>query len=282
MGKENGTNYPLGTMFTPQFDRFFRTHEKVMWDFSGLDFSTIRKDLLTQADVDGLRAAMIVESHNPVYTMRILEYFRHDHEMTSFIVTWSYEEMKHYGVLRTYLEACGMVDNEELADELKVTRAGPWGDVEMGYTNVQAYTYTMIQEQVTGRFYRAFADHTKEPLLQHILRLVSKDEYRHCQYYLDKGKQELEKDRGKLKEVDDVIANFQMPGYTFMANPEKYADYGKEVAPIDVAAMKETVDKIGQMTGKMHLFKLATDRGLHRKLQDEFGLDLKMVLAALR
>ena len=271
-----------GVMFTPQFDRFFRTHEKVMWDFSALDFSTIRKDQLTQEDADALRAAMLVESHNPVYTMRILEYFRHDHEMTSFIVTWSYEEMKHYAVLRTYLEACGMVDVPELHQELDVTRAGPWGDMEMGLTNVQAYTYTMIQEQVTGRFYRAFADHTKEPLLQHILRLVSKDEYRHCQYYLDKGKKELEQDRSKLKEVDDVIANFQMPGHTFMDPERHYTEAGLKVAPVDVSAMKETVDKIGQMTGKMHLFKLATDRGLHRKLQDEFGLDLKMVLATLR
>lgn len=268
-------------MFTPQFDRFFRTHEKVMWDFSSLDFSTIRKDLLTQEDVDALRAAMLVESHNPVYTMRILEYFRHDHEMTSFIVTWSYEEMKHYAVLRSYLEACGMVDHEDLADELRATRAGPWGDLEMGFTNIQSYTYTMIQEQVTGRFYRAFADHTKEPLLQQILRLLSKDEYRHCQYYLDKGKRELEQDRSKLKEVDEVIANFQMPGYTFM-DCERHTTAGMKVAPVDIAAMKETVDKIGQMTGKMHLFKLATDRALHRKLQDEFGLDLKMVLSALR
>lgn len=267
-----------GVMFTPQFDRFFRTHEKVMWNFSALDFSTIRKDLLTQEDVDALRAAMLVESHNPVYTMRILEYFRHDHEMTSFIVTWSYEEMKHYAVLRTYLEACGMVDRDDLHDELRATRAGPWGDEEMGYSNVQAYTYTMIQEQVTGRFYRAFADHTKEPLLQNILRLVSKDEYRHCQYYLEKGKQELERDRSKLKEVDEVIANFQMPGYTFM-DAKRHTAFGIKVAPVTVGAMKETVDKIGQMTGKMHLFKLATDRGLHRKLQDEFGLDLKKVLS---
>ncbi len=277
--KGDDSPHPPGTMVSPRFDRFFRTHEKVMWEFGALDFGAIEKDKLTQNDVDGVRAAMLVESHNPVYTMRILEYFRADHEMTSFVVTWGYEEMKHYVVLRSYLEACGMVNVPELHQELDVTRAGPWGDKETRFTRMQSFVYTMIQEQVTGRFYRRFADFTKEPVLQNILRLVSKDEYRHCQYYLEKGREELDGDRRRLKEVNEVLLDFEMPGSEFMPNYKRDFDAGMKVAPFDIGAMRETVDKIGQLTGKLHLLKLAADPAFHRKLRNELGLDLKKVFA---
>ena len=134
-----------GTLFSPRFDRFFRTHEKILWQFSAIDFGGIRKELLTQEDIDAVRAAMLVESHNPVYTLRLLEFFRHDHEMASFAVTWAYEEMRHYAVLRTYLEATGMVDNQELAQSLDHTRKGDWGRDTLTMSAMQNYTYTMLQ-----------------------------------------------------------------------------------------------------------------------------------------
>lgn len=65
-----------GTIITPRFDRFFRTHEKVMWQFNSIDFKAIQPELLTPEIVEATRGAMLVESHNPVYTMRILEYYR--------------------------------------------------------------------------------------------------------------------------------------------------------------------------------------------------------------
>lgn len=271
---------PPGVMFSPYFDRFFRTHEKVMWQLSAIDFTTLRPDLLTPEDIEALRGAMLVESHNPVYTMRILEYYRHDHEVTSFVTTWGYEEMKHYAALRTYLEATGLVDADDLARELDVTRAGQWGDEETRFTRVQSFTYAMVQEQATARFYKRFAERTREPLLQEILRLISKDEYRHCQYYLDKGKEELALGGDRLREVDEVLLNFQMPGPTFVRDFGRYVQAGLKVAPIDIGAMRETADKVAQLTGRLHLLKLAADRAFHRKLSDEWGVDIRSVLAA--
>jgi len=267
-------------MFTPEFDRFFRTHEKVMWQFSAIDFSALRPDLLTPDEVEALRGAMLVESHNPVYTMRILEYYRKDHEVTAFVTTWGYEEMKHYAVLRAYLEASGKVDVEDLDRELRTTRGGQWGDAETRFSRVQSFTYAMVQEQATARFYKRFAEFTKEPLLQEILRLISKDEYRHCQYYLDKGKQELALGGDRLREVDEILLNFQMPGPSFIHDFDKYVQAGLKVAPIDIGAMRETADKVAQLTGRLHLLKLATDRAFHRKLSDEWGVDIRSVLAA--
>jgi len=253
-----------------------------MWQFGAIDFGSLQPDLLTQEDVEAVRAAMLVESHNPVYTQRLLEYFRHDHEMSAFVVTWAYEEMKHYGVLRTYLEATGRVDLQDLTRELDVTRAGQWGDVETGFSNLQSYTYTMLQEEITGLFYKRFAETTREPLLKSILQLIGRDEYRHCQYYLDKGRQELATDRGHMREIDEILLGFQMPGPTFIQNYEGHSQAMLRVAKIDIAAMKEILDKVAQLTGRLHLLKLTTDRAFHRKLRDEWGVDLPQVLAAVR
>lgn len=288
--QKGGDKNPPGTLFTPRFDRFFRTHERVMWQMGSLDFNTLRPELLTTKDIEGVKTATLVESHNPVYTQRLLEYFRNDQEMASFVVTWAYEEMKHYAVLRTYLEAVGkadpaLVDNTKLSQELDATRQGSWGDMEMGFTRAQGFAYTMVQEQVTGRFYKRFAEDVKEPLLEEILRIISKDEYRHCAYYLEKGREELEiaksnrREGQVLAEIDEVLLNFGMPGPTFILDWERRFQAGLAAAPVDLAAMRETVDKVGQLTGKMHLLKLATSRGFRDKIGNELGLDLSQVLS---
>jgi hypothetical protein len=54
------------------------------------------------------------------------------------------------------------------------------------------------------------------------------------------------------------------------------------VAPFDLAAMRESADKVSQLTGKLHLLKLATDSAFHRKVRDELNLDLKLVFSAFR
>ena len=274
---------PQGVMFTPGFDRFFRAHEKVMWRFSAFDFSQVRVDKLRREDLDALRGALLVESHNPVYAERLLEYFRLDHEMSAFLVTWAYEEMKHYAVLRTYLEATGLVDLKELESELVSTRAGELGPEAAEFTPLQFYVYAVLQEQMTAVFYRRFADYAEEPLLEAVLRLIAKDEYRHCQYYLERARPELNADHRRIQEVDDVILNFKMPGPTFV---EHYARYAKAMLRVgkmmDTAALTETMDKLGQLTGRRHLMKLATDRATPGKLPDESGAGLSMLAAASR
>lgn len=259
-------------MFTPVFNRFFDTHQQVMWQYSALDFTTMRPELLEPVEVEALRGAMLVESHNPVYTARILDYYRHDHEMTSFTITWGYEEMKHYLVLRKYLEATGLVDNQELAQERAVTRAGPWGDREVGYTRVQAFTEAMMQEQITAQFYKRFRARTKEPLLKEILELISGDEYRHCQFYLDKGKQELAEDKHRMDEVDEALLDFEFPGPTFIQDETgHYSKAVREVTGMDAKAYKETMDKLAVLIGRGHLLKLAMDRRFQRKFANEWG-----------
>lgn len=265
-----------GILFTDQFDRFFRTHEAQRWSLSDVTskLSTVDWTLVTQDQIDAVRASMLVESHNPVYMMVLLGMFRSDHEMASFIVTWGYEEFKHYAVLRTYLEVSGMVDKAELAMELDQTRAGPWGEEERQFSRIKSFTYTMLQEQVTGQFYQKFADSVEEPVLQNILRLVSGDEYRHCQYYLEKGRQELAEDNSRMKEVDDVWLKFEMPGPTFIPDYDTHVAAMGGVVSRGADNYKQILSKVKDLIGIQHMAKLALDRSYRQKIQDKWGVDL--------
>ncbi|MBI4497905.1 MAG: acyl-ACP desaturase [Chloroflexi bacterium] len=268
-----------GTLFTPAFDRFFRTHERVMWNFSSIPFEKIDLSLITEDDINALRAAMLVESHNPVYTRVLLDYFRMDHEMAAFVVTWSYEEMKHYGVLRTYLEATGLVDLVDLERELNETRAGPWGDIESQFTVAQSFSYTMLQEELTGLFYQKFARRTKEPVLRNILTLVGKDEFRHCQWYLYKAKQVLSRNRHAREEVEDLLLRFEMPGPSFIQEYGKHGYAMLKVAPPDANSFRQVMARVGELTGRTHWGKLATDPIYVRKLREEWGMEPREVLS---
>lgn len=263
-----------GTLFTPLLDRFFRTHEEQRWSLSGIRFDEIDRSKLTQDHVDALRATMLVESHNPVYLMVLLEKFRADHEITTFIPMWGYEEMKHYAVQRTYLESCRMVDTAELVREIDVTRAGPWGEEAMTFSRVKSFGYTMLQEQVTGQFYQVFGDGVEEPVLKGMLRLVSGDEYRHCQFYLEKAKQELAKDKKGIKELDDLWVDFNMPGQTFIPNYDRHLEAMGRVVPEGVGNFKQLVSKVVQLIGVPHTAKLALDHSYRQRMQDRWGFDL--------
>lgn len=263
----------------PDFNTFFRIHENVMWKLSAVDFSQIDRTKLNQRDIDGVKGAMLVESHNPVYTQRILEYFRRDRVMTGFVVTWAYEEMKHHQVLERYLRACNMVDEPALDDLLTQTRDGAWGDEEQGFKRVQNLTYTIVQEQVTGRFYKRFAEVTEEPLLQQILSIISKDEYRHCAYYLLKGKQELATGNGTFSDVREALLRFRMPGEDFIPDYEQNVLIpGLKIAPVDGSALMETMDMVRQLVGPLNFIRLATDRAFYRKMSDEYDVDLGSIL----
>lgn len=141
------TSTQSGILINDPFDSFYRTHKKVMWDLSSVRFDQIDKSRLTDQQVAGAKAAMKVESHNPVYTQRLLEMFRQDHAMSAFLQIWGYEEMHHYIVLRTYLEACGALDNTQLSQELVQVRQGQWGDYESKFTVAQSVMYTSLQEK---------------------------------------------------------------------------------------------------------------------------------------
>lgn len=264
-----------GELISREFDKFFRTHETQRWVMGDIDFSLAPYDKVSPLQIKAIRGALAVESHNPVYTQVLLEMNRPDHEMTSFIVTWAYEENKHYMVLRQYLLDSGKMDRDELKAELGVIRSGPWGDEERNFSRIKSFTYTTLQEQVTGFFYQKFAEGLDDaPLLKLILHLIGKDEYRHCQYYLMKAKQELAQDKGRMREVDEALLTFGMPGPTFIKNYSEYGVAMTEAIGGKGDSLKQIVLKVKDLTGLQHIVELAMDRSYRRQLEEQYGFDL--------
>lgn len=257
----------VGTFITPDLQKFVEGHEKMNWKVGGINFKGIQKGLLIQDDIDALLGSMLVESHNPVFTAGLMEYNRSDHEMTTFLSYWAYEEAKHYGVLRTYLEATEMVNPNELEDMLRETRAGVWGEEETSWTQVQTLTYTTLQEITTHIFYKRFAERTKEPVLKGMLADLGKDEMRHCQWYLKKAKQTLGEDRGhRLEEVDQILLRFRMPGTTFVPDyPKHEAAMIKAAAP-GINEKRQVLGTITNIVGPIHATKLIATGAYKKKL----------------
>src|SRR5216684_1210163 len=144
------------------FGQFFATHERMLWKLSDLPWDRIDRHQLDTGTVAAVQAAMLVESHNPVYASTLLGKFRLDYKMTNFLAVWTYEEFKHFAGLKTYLEATDSVPPAALQAELAATRAGDWL-IPDHYTDIMMATYAMVQELVTGIFYKNFALRVKEP-----------------------------------------------------------------------------------------------------------------------
>lgn len=279
---ETGANNPAGIrFFSPKFRKFWGIHERIMQPLTGkdgFDFGTIQRDKLKPSDIGGVVAAMHVESHNPVYTEELQRKFRRDFEMTAFLGTWSYEEMKHFFVLHEYALESGLVDPDELAAELDITREGPWGEVVRRSTKAQIFTYTMIQEQGTGRLYFLSAKQTEEPLLQRVYKYLSRDEYRHCEFYLYKGKQAIEEDPGVVPEMVEAAIMFEFPGPTFVYNyPEKRQALSEAAKP-DIRDVASVVGRVGELFGTQRLIEISLDPANRRAFEEKYHVDIIQIL----
>lgn len=270
-----------GTVFTPRFHKFFESHKRMMWDMSKISYDQVDPNLVSDQDVAGVRAAMLVESHNPVYTEVLLRKFRRDQEMSAFVVVWGYEELQHYGSLKTYLEsleASGRVDRAALKALLDQTRAGPWGEEEAYFKPARSFVHTMLQEQVTGMYYRNFARGIKEPVLKETLHFIEKDEFRHCQWYFDKAKEAIEENPKVMPEIDEGFKGFDMPGGSFVPNYDQERAIMRESAQPQRGDYLEVFKKAVTLVGPVHATELAFNSSFRDAILERWGVDLSKVV----
>lgn len=226
---------------------------------------------------------MLIESHNPVYTEGLLNYYRPDHEMAADAILWGYEEFKHYLVERTYLQSPaleGMVDLVDLDRELMETRAGEWGGKERGFTPLQLPFYRGIQEVATGRYYFGLGRNTKEPVLKDMVTTIGKDEIRHSEREFDKTRVEWDKMPRAiaLEQTEEVLLGLDMPGLTFIPDYQRYKDPVRRATGIGVVDVVIVLRKVSEVVGKDHMLKLATSRQFRDKVMGDYNLNPTEVL----
>lgn len=263
---------------TRLFGRFFTDHERVVWKLSELPWDAIDRALLDEPTLAAVRGAMLVESHNPVYAATLLGKFRHDFGVANFLAVWTYEEFKHFAGLKAYLEAAEALPPATLAEELATTRRGEWVIPER-YTDLMMATYAMVQELVTGIFYKNFARRVREPVLRALLAQIGKDEYRHCQFYFEYARRVLDADRSRLAEVDATLLEFEMPGPSFVPDYDRHGRAMLEAASPGPGAFREVLTKVGNLVGKLHLLRLAGNAAYRRRLQENWGMDVRQFLS---
>lgn len=267
-----------GTFISPALDKYYRAHEKSMTRFSSIKFNQIDRNVVTEADVQAVRWAMLIESHVPVMTSEFLTYFRHDHEMSAFVLLQSYEELMHYAMERSYLIEGGFVNIEDLDEELIRTRAGPWGEKERGYTPLQNFTFETLAETATTRYYRGWSQRTNEPVLKGLFGSISKDETRHGQWDLAQAKKKLAGNPNGLNEVDQVFLEFEMPGRTFIERHPEYRAAMRSAAVVGVDDVYAVLEKATELVGFIHMAKLAKSGEFRNKVTGGYSVDYKQVL----
>ncbi len=260
------------------FGKFFLNHEQMLWKLNDLAWDKIDRSLVDEPTLAAVRGAMLVESHNPVFASTLLGKFRADFPMAGFLAIWTYEEWKHFAGLKAYIEATEYMSPKALADELAVTRAGEW-IIPDKYTDLMIATYAMLQELITCIFYKNFAMRVKEPVLRSLLSQVGKDEYRHCQYYFEYAKRVLDADRSRMDEVDTTLLEFEMPGPSFVPDYDRHGRAMLVAASPGPGAFREVITKVTNLVGSLHLLKLAGNAAYRRRLEENWGLDTRQLLA---
>lgn len=260
------------------FGTFYLTHEQMLWKVTDIQWDRIDRSLVDETTLAAVHGAMLVESHNPVFASTLLNKFRSDFPMTGFLAVWTYEEWKHFAGLKAYVEATAYMSPKALADELAVTRAGEWL-IPDKYTDLMMATYAMVQELITGIFYKNFALRVNEPVLRSLLSQIGKDEYRHCQYYFEYAKHVLDADKSRMSEVDETLLEFEMPGLSFVPDYDRHGRVMLKAASPGAGAFREVMTKISSLVGSMHVLRLAGNSVYRRRLEENWGMDTRQLVA---
>jgi hypothetical protein len=245
---------------TRLFGTYFLNHERMLWKLSDIAWDAIDRRKLDDLALAAVHATMLVESHNPVYASVLMRHLRLDIAATNFLAVWTYEESKHFSGLRTYLELTHTVSDAVLAAELEVTRAGEW-EIPNYYTDLMIATYTMMQEHLTGIFYRNFAQRVDEPVLMQLLSLIGKDEFRHHRFYFEYAQRILAQDPSRVAEIDTALLEFQMPGPQFIPDYQHHALAMADAGDLGVNTYRDALGVVRKLVGEAYLHELAHRTG---------------------
>jgi acyl-[acyl-carrier-protein] desaturase len=211
-------------------DKFYRAYmdffevaeRKRRWNL----FEDVPWDKLSPLAINSEERAIRIETYCaeemflPDYTDVGNELLRGVFGLAWFQSAWSYEESRHGLVFREYLIRSGLRTQEQFdkleSDVFSRRWKAPFA------TRRQMSCYGALQESVTYLAYRAQKDRAeveKDPTLEAIFFLVSRDEAAHAGFYRAMIEIDMAEDRvGTLSDLALVIANFKMPGDGLIPN----------------------------------------------------------------
>lgn len=158
------------------YHRFYKRLEGVRWSMEqDVPWTSIQKEKLSREQLQFVKANALIEWTAVDASEAFLRDFQNNSDFSSFISVWFFEEMKHFLVLKRYVEQFGL---EVTAGECQRMRS----PVKPA-SSANILTVHFIGELRLALWYNTLARIFPEPVLQKIYKLIAHDEIRHGMCY---------------------------------------------------------------------------------------------------
>lgn len=218
---------------TSEMQRWILDHD-IAWDSIDRELALTQPDLL-----DRVRDSALIESFFPLFTTRAIEVLWDDPSATAVFSVQLYESYKHFHVFNQYLECVGYraIGDDELVEVRRRNAALRYHD------GTHLLTRYMMSEHFAAFHFIKDAQHSREPVLAHILRLVGRDELRHTQFAYDLLASRIQRDPSQSEIVHRAAREFRHIGLEVVAEiPVAESN--------DFAAIVALNQKIRRLTGR--------------------------------
>ncbi len=232
-----------------------------------LDWDAFRDQPLDQDALRCIAYMHDVEHHTICYLRDVLVTDAHrDHEITSFLTFWAFEEYFHGEALGRVLEAHGEAGSAVRVPAAR-RRAGRHDRLMPVYTMVANkltphvpavhMTWGAINEWTAHAAYGRLAVRAGHPVLSELLARIKKQEGRHIDFYASQAERRLEPSRAARRMTRAGLSRFWTPvGAGLMPAPEveHMATYlfGDEAGQAAAARIDRRIDILPGLAG-MHL-----------------------------
>jgi len=130
-------------------------------------------------------SASFVEITSDLYARNLVEYFRHDREISEWLErVWQKEEVQHGEALRRYVRTAWPDFDWEAAYRRFLTDYAPLCTVDqLAATRALEMAARCVVETGTASFYRMLSERSREPVLKQLAAKISADEVRHYKHF---------------------------------------------------------------------------------------------------
>jgi hypothetical protein len=180
-----------------------------------------------------LAAASFVEITSDLYTQNLVEFFRPDEEVTSWLAgRWETEELRHGTALRRYVETAWPEFDWEATYRGFLAEYSNYISIDqLNETRTLEMASRCVVETGTAAFYRMLANLSPEPVLRQLTTAISLDEVRHYKHFYRFFLRYQEDERpgrmavaralwGRIDEIDSEDAFCAFKHVSLARNPE--------------------------------------------------------------
>jgi hypothetical protein len=206
----------------------------IAWDAVNPALALGQPDLL-----DRVRDSALIESFFPLFTTRAIEVLWDDAAATAVFSVQLYESYKHFHVFNQYLERVGYrpIEDQEIVDVRRRNATLRYND------GTHLLTRYMMSEHFAAFHFMKDAQHSREPVLAHILKLVGRDELRHTQFAYELLAGRIQRDPSQADVVHEAAGAFRHIGLEVVSQiPMAESN--------DFAAIVTLNQKVRRLTGR--------------------------------